>query len=156
MSPLNAQQMQQMQDLLGGMTPIQHAWASGYLAALANGATAAVETPAASVTETAPLTVLYGSQTGNAKHVAQELAANAKGRGLDVKLIDMADYKPNQLKNEQYMAIVVSTYGEGEPPEPAERLYTFIGSKKAPKLDGVQVAVLGLGDSSYEFFCQTA
>ncbi|MEM9421669.1 MAG: flavodoxin domain-containing protein, partial [Pseudomonadota bacterium] len=154
MNPLTPEQTQQIQQLLGTLTPVQQAWVSGYLAASANSAAPAV--PAAPAAEAPPLTVLYGSQTGNAKHVAQELAENAKGRGLDVKLVDMADYKPSQLKNEKYLAIVVSTYGEGEPPEPAEKLHAFLASKKAPKLDGAKVAVLGLGDSSYEFFCKTA
>lgn len=52
--------------------------------------------------------------------------------------------------------IAVSTYGDGEPPEDAEALHEFLVSKKAPKLAGVKQAVIGLGDTSYEFFCQTA
>ncbi|MEO0566909.1 MAG: assimilatory sulfite reductase (NADPH) flavoprotein subunit [Pseudomonadota bacterium] len=157
LNPLTPEQSQQMQTLLSSLNPVQQAWISGYLAASANAAAAGATVPAAApAAETATLTVLYGSQTGNAKHVAQEVVENAKARGLNAKLVNMADYKPNQLKNEKYVAIVVSTYGEGEPPEPAEKLYEFVGSKKAPKLDGVKVAVMGLGDSSYEFFCQTA
>ncbi|SFR12553.1 assimilatory sulfite reductase (NADPH) flavoprotein subunit [Poseidonocella sedimentorum] len=154
-NPLSTEQAQQFTSLLGSMTPIQQAWVSGYLAASAQGGalTAPAQAPAA---DPATLTVLYGSQTGNAKHVAADLAEAARARGLEVKLIDMADYKPTQLKSEKFITIVVSTYGEGEPPETAEKFYNFLGSKKAPKLDGVQVAVLGLGDSSYEFFCKTA
>ena len=154
-NPLSQDQAQQFDQLLTSLSPIQQAWVSGYLAATAQGGVATVPT-AAPVAEAASLTILYGSQTGNAKHVAADLADAAKSRGLDAKLVNMADYKPAQLKNEKYMTIVVSTYGEGEPPEPAEKLYNFLGSKKAPKLDGAQIAVLGLGDSSYEFFNQTA
>ncbi|MEM7319095.1 MAG: assimilatory sulfite reductase (NADPH) flavoprotein subunit, partial [Pseudomonadota bacterium] len=154
-SPLTPEQVQQIQHLMGTLTPVQQAWISGYLAATANGAAGAMPVAAPAV-QAAPLTVLYGSQTGNAKHVAQDLVENAKARGLDVRLMDMADYKPNQLKTEKFIVAVVSTYGEGEPPETAEKLYGFLASKKAPSLDGVKVAVLGLGDSSYEFFCQTA
>ena len=154
-NPLSPEQAQQFAQFAGSLSPIQQAWMSGYLAATAQGG--ALSAPvAAPVAEASPLTILYGSQTGNAKHVAADLAEAAKGRGLDVKLVDMADYKPAKLKDEKFITIVVSTYGEGEPPEPAEKLHAFLASKKAPKLDGVQVAVLGLGDSSYEFFCQTA
>lgn len=155
-NPLSPEQAQAFAQLAGTMTPVQQAWISGYLAATATqgGVTAA---PAVAPTvEVAPLTILYGSQTGNAKHVASDLAEAAKGRGLDVKLVNMADYKPTQLKNERFITIVTATYGEGEPPEGAEKFYDFVGSKKAPKMDGVQVAVLGLGDSSYEFFNKTA
>lgn len=154
-NPLSAEQAAQFDQLVGSLSPIQQAWISGYLAA--NAQSGAVAAPvAAPVAEAAPLTILYGSQTGNAKHVASDMADAAKSRGLDVKLVSMADYKPAKLKDEKFVTVVVSTYGEGEPPEPAEKLYNFLGSKKAPKLDGVEIAVLGLGDSSYEFFNQTA
>ncbi|MEM9585437.1 MAG: assimilatory sulfite reductase (NADPH) flavoprotein subunit [Pseudomonadota bacterium] len=155
LNPLSNEQAQQFSQLVGTMTPVQQAWISGYLAASAQGgmATAPIAAP---VADAAALTVLYGSQTGNAKHVAAEIAEAAKERGLDVKLVDMADYKPNKLKDEKFITIVTATYGEGEPPETAEKFYNFLASKKAPKLDGVEIAVLGLGDSSYEFFNKTA
>lgn len=157
-SPLTQEQVQKLQGLVAELNPIQQAWVSGYLAANAN--TAALsgvvggQAPAAG--EAAALTILYGSQTGNAKGVANQLKAAAEAKGLAVKLVNMADYKPAQLKKEKFIAVAVSTYGEGEPPEDAENLHAFLASKKAPKLDGVKVAVIGLGDSSYEFFCQTA
>ena len=157
-SPLTSEQVQKLQALTAELNPIQQAWVSGYLAANAN--TAALSGQVAGAVpqagEAAALTILYGSQTGNAKGVANQLKAAAEAKGLAVKLVNMADYKPAQLKKEKFIAIAVSTYGEGEPPEDAENLHAFLASKKAPKLDGVKVAVIGLGDSSYEFFCQTA
>lgn len=158
-SPLNAEQIKQIQSLANTLSPLQRAWVSGYLAAAANAEmTGAVggQLPTEAASPAAPLTILYGSQTGNAKELAQSVFNKAKAQGLDAKLVDMADYKPNQLKNERFLTIVASTYGEGEPPEPAEKFYNFLDSKKAPKLDGVKIAVLGIGDSSYEFFCKTA
>ncbi|MEM1373024.1 MAG: assimilatory sulfite reductase (NADPH) flavoprotein subunit [Pseudomonadota bacterium] len=153
LAPLTAEQMTSLEALMTGLSPMQQAWVSGYMAAAANGASA----PTAPVEATpATLTVLYGSQTGNAKHVATEVAEAAKARGLNAKLVNMGDYKPAKLKDETHLAIVVSTYGEGEPPESAQRLYDFLASKKAPKLPGTEIAVIGLGDTSYEFFCQTA
>ncbi|MCF2864061.1 assimilatory sulfite reductase (NADPH) flavoprotein subunit [Pseudoalteromonas sp. Cnat2-41] len=156
-SPLTPEQVQKLQGLVAELNPIQQAWVSGYLAANANTAAlagGAVSAPAA--TEAAALTILYGSQTGNAKAVATQLKEQAQSRGLAAKLVSMADYKPTALKKEKFISIVVSTYGEGEPPEDAEALHEFLTTKKAPKLDDVKIAVLGLGDSSYEFFCQTA
>lgn len=155
-SPLSAQQVAQVQQLVTGLNPIQQAWLSGYLAATANTGLGVVPTGAAQSNEAQVLTILYGSQTGNAKSVANQIKQQAEARGLAVKLVNMADYKPNQLKKEKFIVVAVSTYGEGEPPEDAENLHEFLASKKAPKLDGVKVAVIGLGDSSYEFFCQTA
>ena len=157
-SPLTPEQVQKLQALTAELNPIQQAWVSGYLAANANTASLSgqVAGVAPQADEAAALTILYGSQTGNAKGVANQLKAAAEAKGLAVKLVNMADYKPAQLKKEKFIAVAVSTYGEGEPPEDAENLHAFLASKKAPKLDGVKVAVIGLGDSSYEFFCQTA
>ena len=155
-SPLSQEQVQKLQGLVAELNPIQQAWVSGYLAANANSAALGGQAPTAAASDAAPLTILYGSQTGNAKGVATKLKEQAESRGLAVKLVSMSDYKPTALKKEKFLTVVVSTYGEGEPPEDAETLYEFLTTKKAPKLDGVKVAVLGLGDSSYEFFCQTA
>ncbi len=157
-SPLTPEQVQKLQALTAELNPIQQAWVSGYLAANANTAALSGQVAGAApqAGEAAALTILYGSQTGNAKGVANQLKAAAEAKGLAVKLVNMADYKPAQLKKEKFIAVAVSTYGEGEPPEDAENLHAFLASKKAPKLDGVKVAVIGLGDSSYEFFCQTA
>ncbi|NKC21698.1 assimilatory sulfite reductase (NADPH) flavoprotein subunit [Pseudoalteromonas sp. S4498] len=157
-SPLTHEQLQKLQGLVGELNPIQQAWVSGYLAATANSAALSgiAGQAAAGADESAPLTILFGSQTGNAKGVANQIKAQAEARGLTTKLVNMADYKPANLKKEKFLVIAVSTYGEGEPPEDAEALHEFLAGKKAPKLEGVKQAVIGLGDSSYEFFCQTA
>ncbi|WP_339144175.1 assimilatory sulfite reductase (NADPH) flavoprotein subunit [Pseudoalteromonas galatheae] len=157
-SPLTHEQLQKLQGLVGELNPIQQAWVSGYLAATANSAALSGIAGQAAVgaDESAPLTILFGSQTGNAKGVANQIKAQAEARGLTTKLVNMADYKPANLKKEKFLVIAVSTYGEGEPPEDAEALHEFLAGKKAPKLEGVKQAVIGLGDSSYEFFCQTA
>lgn len=155
-SPLSAQQVQELQKLVGQLNPIQQAWVSGYLAASAQLAGGAALTPAAASQEAATLTVLYASQTGNAKGVASKIKAAAESRGLAVQLQDIASYKTNALAKEKFLIIVTSTYGEGEPPESAVSFYKFLFGKKAPKLPELQFAVLGLGDTSYEFFCKTA
>jgi len=132
------------------------AWVSGYLAGL--GGVAAVAQPAAqTATEPGPtLTILYGSQTGNARSVAESLAGLVRARGTEPRLVSMADYRPRDLARERLLLLVVSTQGEGEPPESARELYTFLHGQRAPRLDGLLYGVLGLGDSSYEHFCKTA
>lgn len=156
-SPLSAQQVKDLQALVSQLNPIQQAWVSGYLAAAAQFAGQQAGTAAASqVAEASTLTILYASQTGNAKAVAGKLKAAAESKGFAVAFSDIASYKTNALVKEKFLIIVASTYGEGEPPESAVSFHKFLFGKKAPQLPQLHFAVLGLGDSSYEFFCQTA
>ncbi|UCA12918.1 assimilatory sulfite reductase (NADPH) flavoprotein subunit [Aeromonas enteropelogenes] len=156
LTPLSDEQQRQLSQALSTLNTQQLAWVSGYLYGLSQ---AGVQPVVAGNTEAAApggsLTILYGSQTGNAKGVASAIKAQAEASGLPVTLTSMADYKPKQLKKETHLLVVVSTYGEGEPPESAVDLFEQLKKGKIGKLDGLKFAVLGLGDSSYEFFCQT-
>lgn len=157
---LGEQQWNAITQALVGLNRDQLTWVSGYVAGLAAGQTAGEAAPVSGAVEAlennAVLTILFGSQTGNSKGVATAFKAKADAAGIKNNLVSMADYKPRQIKNETHLAIAVSTHGEGEAPDDAAELHEFLGGKKAPKLAGVKYAVLGLGDTSYEFFCQTA
>ncbi|MFQ1923981.1 assimilatory sulfite reductase (NADPH) flavoprotein subunit [Aeromonas veronii] len=156
LSPLSDEQQRQLGQVLSTLNTQQLAWVSGYLYGLSQVGIQPVATAGAEVVApSGSLTILYGSQTGNAKGVATAIKAQAEARGLPVTLASMADYKPKQLKKESHLLVVVSTYGEGEPPESAVDLFEQLKKGKIGKLDGLKFAVLGLGDSSYEFFCQT-
>ncbi|WOE65679.1 assimilatory sulfite reductase (NADPH) flavoprotein subunit [Aeromonas allosaccharophila] len=156
LSPLSDEQQRQLGQVLSTLNTQQLAWVSGYLYGLSQTGHQNVAASAAVAAPSGSLTILYGSQTGNAKGVATAIKAQAEARGLPVTLASMADYKPKQLKKESHLLVVVSTYGEGEPPESAVDLFEQLKKGKIGKLDGLKFAVLGLGDSSYEFFCQTA
>lgn len=155
LSPLSDEQQRQLGQVLSTLNTQQLAWVSGYLYGLSQSGHQSVAASAAVAAPSSNLTILYGSQTGNAKGVATAIKAQAEARGLPVTLASMADYKPKQLKKESHLLVVVSTYGEGEPPESAVDLFEQLKKGKVGKLDGLKFAVLGLGDSSYEFFCQT-
>lgn len=138
---------------VSGMNKDQLIWTSGYLAGLSQVAGANPEP----IPETSNnnITVLFGSQTGNAKHAAQAYAESAKSKGYTANVVSMADYKPRKIKDEAYLVVFVSTHGEGDAPDDAVELHEFLASKKAPKLPNLKYAIVGLGDTSYEFFCQT-
>ncbi|MGJ8679977.1 assimilatory sulfite reductase (NADPH) flavoprotein subunit [Paraglaciecola sp.] len=154
---LNESQWAQINQATSALNSQQLTWLSGYLAGLAqSGQAGQIATAPQPATASQSLTILYGSQTGNAKSVAEEYKAKLDGLNIPAKLVNMADYKSKQIKSESHVVIVVSTHGEGEAPDDAAEFHGFLGGKKAPKLADLKFSVLGLGDSSYEFFCQTA
>ncbi len=154
--PLDLAQTQKVQSALDGLTSAQLQWVSGYVAGLA--ARNETAPPAVARTATEPsntMTILYGSQTGNGRAIAEELKQNAVSRGFAVKLFSLADYRPADIKRETLISLVVSTHGEGDPPDDAELFHEFLLSGKAPQLKQLKYSLLALGDSSYVNFCQT-
>ncbi|WLV35414.1 NADPH-dependent assimilatory sulfite reductase flavoprotein subunit [Citrobacter freundii] len=152
--PLNPEQLARLQAATTDFTPAQLAWVSGYFWGVLNqqpGSNAAALAP---VAEMPGITLISASQTGNARRVAEALRDDLIAAKLNVTLINAGDYKFKQIANEKLLIVVASTQGEGEPAEEAVALHKFLFSKKAPKLTDTAFAVLGLGDTSYEFFCQ--
>ncbi|EPK7358422.1 NADPH-dependent assimilatory sulfite reductase flavoprotein subunit [Kluyvera intermedia] len=153
--PLNTEQLARLQAATTDLSPTQLAWVSGYFWGVLNQQPGAVAlTPAPAAVEAPAITLISASQTGNARRVAEALRDDLLAEKLNVNLVNAGDYKFKQIASEKLLVIVASTQGEGEAPEEAVALHKFLFSKKAPKLNGTAFAVLGLGDTSYEFFCQ--
>ncbi|EIY2677622.1 TPA: NADPH-dependent assimilatory sulfite reductase flavoprotein subunit [Raoultella planticola] len=153
--PLNPEQLARLQAATTDFTPTQLAWVSGYFWGVLNQHSGAVTAVPAQAAEMPGITLISASQTGNARRVAEALRDDLIAAQLNVKLVNAGDYKFKQIASEKLLVIVTSTQGEGESPEEAVALHKFLFSKKAPKLEGTAFAVFGLGDTSYEFFCQS-
>ncbi|MGS3387942.1 NADPH-dependent assimilatory sulfite reductase flavoprotein subunit [Citrobacter portucalensis] len=152
--PLNPEQLARLQAATTDFTPAQLAWVSGYFWGVLNQQPVSNAVATAPVAEMPGITLISASQTGNARRVAEALRDDLIAAKLNVTLINAGDYKFKQIANEKLLIVVASTQGEGEPAEEAVALHKFLFSKKAPKLDNTAFAVFGLGDTSYEFFCQ--
>lgn len=157
--PLSAEQSGRLMQALDGLDSQALIWVSGFAAGLAQGRQ--TEPLAAAITqEAAPaqarLTVLYGSQTGNARRLAEDLATRAEAAGLAVRLLRADDYPLRELRDERLLYVVISTQGDGDPPEDSLGFIEHLSGRRAPALKQLSYAVLGLGDSSYPQFCAVA
>lgn len=151
---LDADQLARLSRELQDLTVAQLYWIAAWSAAQAEQAQrggGATPAPAGPLAER--LTIVYGSQTGNAKRIAEQLARRGEAAGLRLRLLRADAYPQRELAQERQLLLVISTQGDGEPPDDARGLFEFITGKRAPKLPALRFAVLGLGDSSYPQFC---
>jgi len=159
-SPFTELQIQQLQASLDSLDVAQTAWLSGYIAGrlasqadllptLVSAPGAAAE-PASAVK---PLHVFFASQTGNGEEIARELGREAQRTGLKVEVQSLSALRPAALKKLEYAAFVISTHGEGDPPDDALDLIEYLESPRAVRLENLKFRVLALGDRSYSQFC---
>jgi sulfite reductase (NADPH) flavoprotein alpha-component len=151
-TPLQPDTAAALARLADGMDGSALLWASGYLAGMAH-ALAPAAPIAAPVVAAQPATIVYGSQTGNAKRAAEALLAKLQAANLPVRLLRADAYPLRELADETLLYVVVSTQGDGDPPDDARGFLEFVEGRRAPALKKLKFAVLALGDSSYPQFC---
>lgn len=100
-------------------------------------------------------TILYASQTGNGRRIAERLHRQLESQGLTARLVNIADYRPRELADERLLYLVASTHGDGDPPDDARGFIEHLSGRKAPALPRLAFSVLALGDSSYPKYCET-
>jgi uncharacterized iron-regulated membrane protein/flavodoxin len=98
--------------------------------------------------------ILYGTVTGNAEALANKLAASLRRGGMTAHIQDMAYCQPTVLTHANYLLIVTSTYGDGEPPDDAAPFWEAVVLGNSLDLSGVKFSVLALGNTTYDHFCK--
>jgi sulfite reductase (NADPH) flavoprotein alpha-component len=157
-NPLNDKQRNNFNDLIKELTTEQAIWLHGYFEGRLSDFSGNVIQSAAPVIHSEPhskLTILYGSETGHSHELAEKLAEKAANKNIAATVFNMYDYNTKKIIDEDNIAIIVSTHGEGDPPDMAGDFYKFITGKRAPKLGKLNFSVLALGDKSYKHFCKT-
>jgi sulfite reductase (NADPH) flavoprotein alpha-component len=157
-----------LQDLVRSSTKEELVWINGFLAGVlmncheqpALGSTTApatasapVATPVADKPTVSKITIAYGTESGNSKKLATDLATKAKKSGINAKVVSLDQYRLNDLSKEEYFFTIISTQGEGEPPATAKKFYDHI-HQNGFKLNQLKFGVLALGDTSYPLFCK--
>jgi len=153
-APFAEEEIDLLNRVVGPASANQRAWLAGFLAGLdAAGAGAAAPQPAAPARPAEPLTIVYASESGNSEKLAGDLAKSARKIGLKPTIIDMADLELSALTTAKRLVFIAATWGEGEPPARATRVYNELMGEGAPRLEGVEFGVLALGDTAYAEFC---
>ena len=95
--------------------------------------------------------IVYGSTTGNTEMLASHIADTMKAEGVDVRIGNVADTDVEDLHRYDIILLGCSTWGDGEL---QEDFISFYDDMEGLSLRGKRGAAFGVGESTYEHFCE--
>ena len=101
------------------------------------------------------LLLIFGTETGNAEELAEDVGHLSRNLDFNPKVMDMEDISLKDISSSKRLIVVCSTWGEGEQPVNAQDLYNTVEGSDDHCLEGVNFAVIALGDTAFEFFCES-
>ncbi|MEO1026493.1 MAG: flavodoxin domain-containing protein [Pseudomonadota bacterium] len=135
----------------------QRQWLNGLLTGLSAIAASAAANAGAEEAPLACVNVLYGSQSGNCETLTKDLRKFAPTQGFEANIQTLDEITPADLSAMTHVTIVVSTFGEGEPPDNASKFHAALMADDCTPLPAtLHFSVCGLGDTSYADFNQCA
>lgn len=99
------------------------------------------------------ITVFYATQTGNSEACAEWLRDALEDEELPCRLVNLAEYEAKQLREERFALFVVSSFGEGDPPDDVVPFHETMTELSPDELSHLRYAVFALGDIDYTLFC---
>ena len=132
----------------------QEAWISGFIAGMKQSASLSNNSLIQEHNKNLiNLDILFGTQTGNSEAIAEDMSKIANDAGFRTKVNSLDNITMDILGNMENVAIITSTYGEGEMPDNAQLFWDALSANTAPNLSNIKYSVLALGDTGYEEFC---
>jgi sulfite reductase (NADPH) flavoprotein alpha-component len=153
---LATHKLKTLEELVRSSTAEELIWINGYLSGLVADKSNLSDPPVAVRWANVPVrkaTICYGTETGNAQKLALQLTRLAKQHGITVQCKGLDQVRVEDLHLETDFFVVVSTQGEGEPPEPAKKFFEQL-MKAQPDLSALHFGILALGDTAYPLFCK--
>ena len=98
--------------------------------------------------------ILYGTETGNSELLAMDAEKLANDLEFDVTVNGMDEITLSDMQDNGNVLIVCSTWGDGEQPDNAIDLYESVEGSDDASMSGVGFAVLALGDTAFDLFCE--